>query len=129
MYAREMTDSADTVTVILRYVIAIQDREFMIALTSDAISFWDDFTGRSLADQLQGEAAEPVIAVQASQKIFLKAQEMAQKEKMEETRTGKFREPAGEAAKDIADMDRLFEDFFWREVNPRLKQPLRNPRR
>jgi hypothetical protein len=115
-------------TPVFNYVMAIQGREFVITITRDMMSQWVDLTGRSLTDQLQDEMAASAIAVQANEKISLKALEMAQKEKMEEIRTGKFQEPAGETAKDIAEMDRLLEDFFWREVNPRLKQPLTNPR-
>ena len=37
-----MTDSINEVTTILRYVIAIQNWEFLIEISSDAISFWDD---------------------------------------------------------------------------------------
>jgi hypothetical protein len=78
--------------------------------------------------QLQNELLEFTISAAVPQKIVLKAVEMAQKEKMEEARTGKFQVPIGETARDIAEMDRLLEDFFWREVNPWLKQPLTDPR-
>jgi hypothetical protein len=78
-----------------------------------------------LADRVQGEQeAASVISVRADDEIFMKAAEMVQKEKAEEVRTGKFQAPTGETAKDIAEIDRLFESFFWREINPGLKQPL-----
>jgi hypothetical protein len=127
-YAHAMNQLAEE-TPVFNYVVSIEDREFIVTVTQNRMSQWDDLTGRSLVSQLRDEvAAESVIAVQASEKICLKALEMAQKEKMEEARTGKFREPAEETANDIAEMDRLLEEFFWRKVNPLLEQPLTNPR-
>lgn len=112
-------------TPVFNYVASIQGREFIVTIFENKMSQWDDLSGYGLADRLQGEQeAASLISVRADDELFIKASEMVQKEKAEEARTGQFQVPMGETAKDIAELDRLFEDFFWREVNPRLKHPL-----
>jgi hypothetical protein len=113
-----------TGTHAFNYVLTIQNREFDITITRNRTSYWEDLTSQSLADRLHNRVAQAVISVRASEEIFLKALAMARKEQLEEARTGKFQEPVGEAAEDIAEMDGLLEAFFWQEVNPRLKHPL-----
>ena len=142
-----MSEQAEK-TPLFHYVIEIEHREFPLVILPDRTSQWDDHTGRHRIRhphdrhlelrafagerhafyQLKNELVEFTISAAVPERIFLKAKEMAQKEKMEEAMTGKFQEPVGETAKDIAEMDRLLEDFFWRKVNPWLKQPLTDPR-
>ena len=129
---------------IFYYVIEIGDREFPLVIMPEGMSQWDDHTGRRRIRhpdhqhlelrafagdhhafcQLENELLEFTVSAAVSQEILLKAVEMAQEEKMEETRTGKFQEPVGKTARNIAEMDRLLEDFFWKEVNPHLSQPI-----
>jgi hypothetical protein len=119
-----MSDSEDDVPV-FNYVASIQNREFIVTIAQNRMSQWDDLSSCTLDDRLQNEEpAGSIISVRISEEIYLKALEMVEKEKLEEARIGQFQVPAGETAKDIAEMDRLFYDFFWREVNPRLRQPL-----
>lgn len=109
---------------VFNYVASIRGREFIVTILESKMSQWDDLGGCGLARRLQDEQPEGVISVRVSAEIFEKATEMVQKEKAEEDRTGQFQVPAGETARDIAEMDRLFEEFFWLEVNPRLDYPL-----
>lgn len=143
-----MNTQADGIPI-LHYVIEIEDREFLLVILSDGTSQWDDHTGRRRIrhprdqhlelrsftgerrafDQLESELLEFTISAPIPEKIVTKAMEMAQKEQDGETKTRRFQRVIGKTSKDIAEMDRLFEDFFWREVNPRLKQPLVKPRK
>jgi len=118
-----MSESMDDLPV-FNYVASIQGREFIVTILENRMSQWDDLSGCGLAHRLQDEQSDGVISVRVSDKIFERATEMVRKEKAEEARTGQFQVPAGETANDIVEMDRLFEDFFWREINPRLQPPL-----
>ena len=131
------------------YVIQIDDREFPLVIMPDGISQWDEHTerlrirdsrhrdlelrafagDRYALQQLQNELSEFTISIAAPETIFAKAQEMAQKQSKDETVDEEFHSATWEEANDIAEMDRLLEDFFWREVNPWLKQPLAHRRK
>ena len=129
MYADEMTDSVNDATTILRYVITIQRREFLIDITSDSISCWDDHTPHlDLLHEVQDEMDEFTISIPLPENIFLKARAM-----QHEPKSGEFKKMNEKTARNVGrgvkEMDQLLVEFFWREVNPRLKQPLTNPRK
>jgi hypothetical protein len=111
---------------IFNYVVLIQPgREYIVTIFDDGMSQWDDLSRGSLSDRIHGEEAEgSVVEVRISNEIFAKARNMAEREKAEEIRTGQAPSPAGETGEDIAQMDRLMADFFWREVNPSVPEPL-----
>ena len=119
-----MNPSVDE-TPVFNYVAAIQGKEFIVTISQNRMSRWDDLSSCTLDDRLRDDEPEgSVPSVRISDEIYRMALEMVEREKLEEARTGQFQSPAGETAKDIAEMDRLFDEFFWRVVNPQLPQPL-----
>jgi len=119
-----MKDSEHALPV-FNYVASIRGREFIVTIHQNMMSEWDDLGGCSLNDRLREVVPEgTVISVRVSEEIFAKALKMAEEEKLEESKGHQFQTPAAETMKDIAEMDRLFTEFFWREVNSRLRQPL-----
>jgi hypothetical protein len=103
---------------IFNYVVSVQGREFIVTIHEDAMSLWDDLGSSSLSERIHGDVAEA---------IYSKARAMAEKERLEETRTGQFASPTGDLASDIAAMDRLFVEFYWLHVNPLHPEPLNLP--
>lgn len=118
---------------LFHYVIQIGDREFPLVIMADGMSQWDDHTGRcklrhpwdqylelaafagdrQASQQLHNECLEFTISVPVTEPIFTKAAQMSQK----------YRN-AVSADKSGAEMDRLLTDFFWKEINPLLSQPI-----
>jgi len=117
---------------LFHYVIQIGDREFLLIIMPDGMSHWDDHTGRhrlrhprdqylelaafagdyQASQQLHNECIEFTISVPVSEPIFAKAAQMSQK----------YRNAA--SAVSGAEMDRLLTDFFWKEINHLLSQPI-----
>ena len=123
-----MAESVNEVKTILRYNISIQDREFMIVITSDGVSYWDDrMQLPDLIEYTKGNISEFAISVQTPETIVLRAHEMIRKQKAEEARTGKFQRITEQTEGDDAAMDVLLELFFWNEINPLLSEPLNEP--
>jgi succinate dehydrogenase flavin-adding protein (antitoxin of CptAB toxin-antitoxin module) len=134
-------------TSVFHYVIEIEDREFLLVIMPDGMSHWDDHTQRRTirhpshqhlelrafaGDEkafrlLKKETSEFTISVAVPEKVFLKAVQMAEKQKREEAATGNPQATSQEIAKDVTEMDYLLTNFFWQEVNPLLCQPLNLP--
>jgi hypothetical protein len=113
---------------IFNYVVSVQGREFIVTIHEDAMSLWDDLGSSSLSERIHGDVAEAsAVEVRISDAIYSKARAMAEKERLEETRTGQFASPTGDLASDIAAMDRLFVEFYWLHVNPLHPEPLNLP--
>jgi hypothetical protein len=110
---------------IFNYVVSVQGREFIVTINDDSMSQWDDLSLTGLPERIHGEAAEGfVIEVRISDEIDSKARAMAEKERIEEARTGQFASPLGNVAADIAEMDRMLSEFYWLHVNPIHPKPL-----
>lgn len=116
-----MADVLTTVKMILRYVVSIEGREFDVVITSDERSYWNDLTKCSLMSQLRGECWAFNISLQASKEILVKALEIARKEDGNHRKVG-FESRSVLSETDIAEMDLLLREFFWRSVEPRLSQ-------
>ncbi len=128
MYAREMTDLVKQVTTILHYVISIQSREFLIAITSDAISSWDDHSAHlSSSRETSDASADFRVSVPLPENILLKAERMRLEPKRGEYKKMNPKEVRS-VATGVRDMDLLLEELFWLKVNHQLKQPLPKPR-
>jgi hypothetical protein len=113
---------------IFNYVVSIQGREFIVTIYEDAMSRWDDLSLTSLSERIHGDEAETsVVEVRISDEIYSNACTMAEKERIEEVRTGQFPSPVGDLAADIAAMGRMLAEFYWLHVNPLHPQPLNQP--
>jgi len=130
-------------TPLFYYVIEIQDREFLIAVMSDRMSYWDDHTerrrirhprhqhlehqsfagDRQALQRLFNEEIEFTVPIAVSEKIFLKILQIVGKQRWEET--GEFPKITWGTIKDVAEMDQLLSDFFWQKINPSLGHPLK----
>jgi len=128
------------------YVIEIGDREFALIIMTDGMSQWDDHTGRRRVrhprdqhlelraftgetcalNQLENELLEFTISVPMPEKILARAVIMAEKEREEEATADEFHGVTEQASKDVNEMDWLLTNFFWKEINPLLSQPI-NP--
>jgi hypothetical protein len=126
------------------YVIEIEDREFPVVILPDGMSQWDDHTGRRRIrhprnrylefraftgdqcafNQLENELLEFTVSAPMPEKILAKAMVMAQNEREEEATADEINAVTDKAAKDVAEMDSLLTDFFWKEINPLLTQPI-----
>lgn len=126
------------------YIIEVGDREFPLVIMPDGMSQWDDHTGRRkirhprdqylelrafagerrASDQLENELLEFTISAPMPEKIVMKAMEMAQNEREGEATAEEFHAVTEKVAKDVAEMDWLLTDFFWKEINPLLSQPI-----
>ena len=125
---------------LLHYVLEIQGREFLLVILSDGTSQWDDHTGRrtlrhprdkylelwafagdaNAFRRLQNECLEFTISAPVPDQIVAKAAEMARQEsKRNPTSKG-----INAMHKCAAQMDRLLTDYFWKEINPLLSQPI-----
>jgi len=130
------------------YLIQIGDREFPLVIMRDGTSQWDDHTGRrrlrhsgdqylELAafagdsqafQQLSNECLEFTISVPVPEMIFAKAAQMSQIYQNKAFADEDLLAMSAEEAKDVDEMERLLTDFFWKEINPLLSQPIK-PRR
>jgi hypothetical protein len=128
------------------YVIEVGDREFPLVIMPDGMSQWDDHTGRRRVrhpqdqylelraftgepralNQLENELLEFTISVPMPEKILAKAMIMAEKEREGEATADEFHGVTEQASKDVNEMDWLLTNFFWKEINPLLSQPI-NP--
>jgi hypothetical protein len=137
-YVREMHKSEKNAPIFY-YVIEVQGREFPIVVTSDGISHWDDHSGRravraphqrhlelrafagdqGASRQLENETTEFTISIRPSAAIFRRMFKM--------NRRWSSGEISQESEKDIAKMDYLLRQFFWKEVNPLLTHSLERP--
>ena len=133
-------------TPLFYYVIEIGDGEFPLVILPDGMSQWDDHTGRHRVrhprdqhlelqaftgdrralSQLENELLEFTISAPMPEKILAKAMVMAQKEREGEATADEFCAVTQKVAKDVVEMDCLLTDFFWKEINPLLSQPI-NP--
>jgi hypothetical protein len=129
---------------IFHYVIAVRGKEFPLVIMADGISHWDDHTerlqlrspqnryleiqafagDREALRQLGNELLEFTITVRVPEDIVAKAREMARKERRAGQATGELGAISAETMRDGAEMDRLLLDFFWKEINPLLNQPV-----
>jgi hypothetical protein len=121
-------------------VLETQGREFLLVILSDGTSQWDDHTGRRTLrhprDQylelwafagdaqafrrLQNECLEFTISAPVPDQIVAKAVEMAR----QDSECHPSREGLHAIHKCVAQMDSLLIDYFWREINPLLSQPI-----
>jgi hypothetical protein len=116
-----MPDVLTTVKPIFRYVVPIERREFDVVIASDGMSYWNDLTKCSLMGQIRDDRPAFGISLSASKEILIKASEMVHREYQERKKIG-FKSPSISLQMDIAEMDVLLRDFFWRNVEPRLNQ-------
>lgn len=125
---------------IFHYAIEIQGREFLLVVTPDGMSQWDDHTERrSLRhprDQylelwafggnqdafrrLQNERLEFTISAPVPEHIVAKAMEMAR----QESKRGIAPPRVAGMRRRVAEMDDLLTNYFWKEINPLLSQPI-----
>jgi hypothetical protein len=126
------------------YVIEVRRREFPLVIMPDGMSHWDDHSERrvlrrsedrllelyALAGdneamrQLGNELLEFTISVRVPDNIRDSARAMARKERLDgNARLGAACAPLT-TIQDIAEMDRLLLDVFWKQINPLLSHPI-----
>ena len=116
-------------TPIFNYVAALpENREFILTIFEDGMSHWDDLSEGTLVERvLCDEDQASIVSVRISGEILAKAREMAAREKEGDARAIPLPPSRAETAADIAVMDRMLVEFFWHEVNPLLRHPLKPP--
>jgi len=127
---------------ILHYALLVAGREFLLTIHADGSSHWDDhserrnlrhprdrylelaaFAGDAAAfRRLQHECMEFTIDAPVTKEILLKASEVAVKD----SRGGSY--VARTMAREIAEMDSLLTEFFWKAINPQLGRPIQPER-
>jgi hypothetical protein len=127
------------VVPVLYYALEVVGREFLLAINSDGSSQWDDHSERrrirhprdrflelaafagdpNAFRRLEHECIEFAIDATVTQEILAKAADVALKDRLPS------RYVSQSIVRDVAEMDAMLTDFFWKKINPQLGRPIR----